>query len=170
MNRVVLGEMRDSEAAEAFIDVCSSGHPGMSTIHARSARDALGRLELFLTRAQGNIGIESIRKQIANSVSVVVYIGLDFNDRKRRIREVVEVNSASDGALQLSPIFAACQTEHGIRWRRDGGLSAFQETLKSGMALCYRDQATYSDVAVTLLASARSCRRRDEQSTVCDIF
>ena len=52
MNRIIFGEIRDAEAAEAFVDVCSSGHPGLSTIHARSASDALTRLELFLGRSQ----------------------------------------------------------------------------------------------------------------------
>ncbi len=128
MNRVILGEMRDAETAEAFIDVCASGHAGMSTIHARSARDALSRLELFLARAQGNIDIRNIRRQIANAVSVVVYLGLDKRSKKRRIVEVLEVGTSADGAIQVSPLytFAADPVPH---WRRDGGISLFTETL-----------------------------------------
>jgi len=85
MNRIILGEMRDAEAAEAFVDVCASGHSGMSTIHARSAKDAISRLELFLLRAQPQAGSEVIRRQIANSVCAVAYICLDKKTSKRRI-------------------------------------------------------------------------------------
>lgn len=129
MNRVILGEMRDAEAAEAFIDVCASGHAGMSTIHARSGRDAISRLELFLARAQGHVTIETIRKQISNAVSVVVFIDIDKSTRMRRIFEVVEVGSAADGAVQISPIFSYAPRDNIPEWKRDGGVSSYQELL-----------------------------------------
>lgn len=44
-HRVLLGEMRDSEAAAMFIDEVTAGHPGsLSTIHGRTAADAARRL------------------------------------------------------------------------------------------------------------------------------
>lgn len=129
MNRIVLGEMRDAETAEAFIDVCASGHAGMSTIHARSARDALSRLELFLARAQGNVGSDTIRRQIANAVSVVVFLGLDKSARRRRIQEAVEVGTAADGTIQISPMYTYLAGGGLPRWRRDSGISFFRELL-----------------------------------------
>ncbi|MFN8390268.1 MAG: ATPase, T2SS/T4P/T4SS family [Bdellovibrionota bacterium] len=136
MNRLILGEMRDSEAAEAFIDVCSSGHAGMSTIHAKSAKDALSRLELFLARAQPGVGADTLRRQIANAVSVVVYLGLDKLRRQRRIVEVTEVGSFIDGAIQLSPIFRYHPHEAHPAWRRESGVSAFTEPmLRNGSML-----------------------------------
>lgn len=136
MNRIILGEMRDAEAAEAFIDVCASGHAGMSTIHARSARDALCRLELFLSRAQGNIGIDAIRKQIANAISVVVALGFDKNTQKRRIVEVLEVGTSADGAVQISPIFSFHPAHSLPRWNREGGVSIYHDLLReSGITL-----------------------------------
>ncbi|MBL7662754.1 CpaF family protein [bacterium] len=134
MNRVILGEMRDAEAAEAFIDVCASGHAGMSTIHARSARDAIYRLEIFLARAQGNVTIETIRRQIANAISVIVFINVDPKTSKRRIYEVLEVGTSSDGAVQVSPMFSfkgIKGQEDNPRWKRDSGISKFQDLLKT---------------------------------------
>ena len=131
MNRLILGEMRDAEAAEAFIDVCASGHAGMSTIHARSARDALGRLELFLSRAQGNVSSDTIRRQVANAVSVVVFLGVDKHSFKRRVVEVAEVGAFSDGAVQFSPIFRFQNREGVPEWRREGGLTTFCEILRT---------------------------------------
>ncbi len=130
MNRIILGEMRDGEAAEAFIDVCASGHPGMSTIHARSARDAISRLELFLARAQGNVTIETIRRQIANALSIVVFLDLDRSTGKRRIMEVLEVGSSSDGAVQLSPMFSFIAGETFPEWKRGTGISLYQDVLR----------------------------------------
>ena len=129
MNRVILGEMRDAEAAEAFIDVCASGHSGMSTIHARSAKDAISRLELFLSRAQGNVGIETIRRQIANAVSVVVFLAVDPVHKKRRIMEVVEIGSAADGAVEISPMFTFDNSAHLPQWVREAGVSNFGKVL-----------------------------------------
>jgi len=136
MNRVILGEMRDAEAAEAFIDVCASGHAGMSTIHARNARDALSRLELFLSRAQGQVDISTIRRQIANAVAVVVFLGVDKQQHKRRVMEVLEVCSSAEGIVQVSPIFSFSKNSNDIRWDRGSGISTFAELLNNnGVAL-----------------------------------
>lgn len=128
MNRIILGEMRDSEAAEAFIDVCASGHAGISTIHARNSRDALSRLELFLVRAQGNVSIEAIRRQIANAVSVIVFLGLEKKEKKRRILEVFEVGSSADGFIQINPIFTFIPAKSA--WIRAAGISRFTQELR----------------------------------------
>lgn len=136
MNRIILGEMRDANAAEAFIDVCASGHPGMSTIHARSARDAIARLELFLARAQPGVSTETVRRQIANALSVVVFLGVDRVSQKRRIMEVLEVGSSSDGVVQVSPMFSYLPYEGVPEWIREGGISEFDGLLrKNGIEL-----------------------------------
>lgn len=134
MNRLILGEMRDAEAAEAFIDVCSSGHAGMSTIHARSARDALARLELFLARAQGNVSDTTIRRQIANALSIVVHLGVHPGTQERVIQEIVEIGSSSDGPIQITPVFRCVPDgadEGGPPvWRRESSTSHFRELLR----------------------------------------
>lgn len=133
MNRLILGEMRDARAAESFVDVCSSGHSGMSTIHARSARDSLSRLELFLGRAQGQVGVETIRREIADAVSVVVHLGVDPAAGRRRIMEVIEIASYSDGAIQQLPMFRLANDGQaaGPVWRRGAGVSQFDKQLRA---------------------------------------
>jgi pilus assembly protein CpaF len=141
MNRLILSEMRDSEAAEAFIDVCASGHSGMSTIHARSAKDAIGRLELFLARSQGNVNNETIRRQIANAISVVVYLDIDKANKKRRIKEIIEIVGYSDGSIQYSPMFKFQEDTRLPEWSRLAGISSFNDTLKnSGIELPFSGQ------------------------------
>ena len=130
MNRIILGEMRCAQAAEAFIDVCSSGHSGISTIHSRSAKDAISRLELFLARAQGNVSLENIRRQIANAIGAVIYLGVDKVTKKRRVLEVIEIGSSSDGVVQLSPIFTLTPVNGNVCWRRENGVSQFNSILE----------------------------------------
>ena len=130
MNRIILGEIRDGEAAEAFVDVCSSGHSGLSTIHAKSARDAVSRLELFLSRAQGDVGMETIRKQIANAITGVVYIGIDSINGKRRVLSVYEVESASDGNVRMGPMYQY-SSDGRVHWIRGTGISRYQQTLSN---------------------------------------
>ena len=129
MNRVILGEMRDAEAAEAFMDVCSSGHAGMSTIHARSAKDALSRLELFLSRTQGNVPVETLRREIANAVSAVVHLGLDKVQQRRRVMSILEVGAAADGVVQVSPMFSFAPVNGLPEWRREAGISMYHDLL-----------------------------------------
>ena len=105
MNRIVFGEIRDGEAAESFIDVCSSGHPGMSTVHARSAADAVSRLELFLGRVQKNTAANVITRQIANAVQVIVHIDICSQTGQRRIFNVREISGFADSVLRQSTIF-----------------------------------------------------------------
>jgi pilus assembly protein CpaF len=131
MNRLILGEMRDAEAAESFIDVCSSGHSGMSTIHSRNARDALVRLELFLSRAQPQVTSASIKQQIANAISVVVHLGIDKREKKRRILEIAELAGAGDGSIQLAPMYRFDQRPTRPSWFRGDGISKFNRELAS---------------------------------------
>jgi pilus assembly protein CpaF len=93
MNRVIFGEIRDAEAAEAFVDVCASGHPGLSTLHGRSAVDAVTRLELFLARAQRNADRGLLGAQVATAVQVVVVADVCKLTGMRRIVDVRDWSS-----------------------------------------------------------------------------
>ena len=104
--RVILGEMRTPYAAEAFIEGVQTGHVGMSTIHARNARETLTRLEGLLGRAQKAVAMEVIRQQIALAVDVVVWLFRDKETGRPRVGEIIEVgNNTLEGKMQTRPIF-----------------------------------------------------------------
>lgn len=105
MNRIIFGEIRDAEAAEAFIDVCASGHPGVSTIHARSAAEAVTRLELFLGRAQAGAGRSILTEQIVTAVQAIVHVNVCRATGRRRIMEVREIGPIADGVVRQRMIF-----------------------------------------------------------------
>lgn len=132
MNRIVFGEIRDAEAAEAFIDVCSSGHPGLSTVHARSALDTVARLELFLARAQRGASQRALTEQVATAVQAVVHLGLCKDTGKRRVLDVREIGPVADGVLRQREIFRY-QVQNGLpAWRVVNRTSAQREALEDG--------------------------------------
>ncbi|RME59917.1 MAG: CpaF family protein [Candidatus Dadabacteria bacterium] len=137
MNRIIFGEIRDAEAAEAFIDVCSSGHPGLSTIHAKSGAEALTRLELFLGRAQRGVARQIIYEQIATAVQVIVFLNICKVTGKRRIIEVREVSGAADGTLRQRLLFNYEPQDGLAVWKVKNKSSCFREQIESCSEPCF---------------------------------
>jgi pilus assembly protein CpaF len=131
MNRIIFGEIRDAEAAEAFVDVCASGHPGISTIHARSATEAITRLELFLGRAQKGVGRAVLNEQIVTAVQVVVFVDFCHQTGRRRIMEVKEIGPVADGVIRQRDIFKYQVVGNLPQWRVLNKISAHREDLES---------------------------------------
>lgn len=130
MNRVIFGEIRDAEAAEAFVDVCASGHPGLSTLHGRSAIDAVTRLELFLARAQRNADRALLGAQVATAVQVVVVADVCKLTGMRRIMDVRELGPVADGVLRQREIFSYRNDTGTPHWFVSGRVSAFRDRLE----------------------------------------
>jgi len=129
--RVILGEMRTPFAAEAFLESAQTGHVGMSTIHARNARETLVRLESLLGRAQKSVSIEIIRQQIALAVDSVVWLIREKGTGRPRIAEVIEVGHFVEGTIQVRPMFSLIKQGAKPVWRVDSWTSNFDEQLKA---------------------------------------
>lgn len=131
MNRIIFGEIRDAEAAEAFVDVCASGHPGISTIHARSASEAMTRLELFLGRAQKGVGRAVLNEQIVTAVQAIVFVDFCRVTKARRIFEVKEIGPVADGVIRQRDIFQY-QVSNGVpQWRVLTRVSAHRDLIEA---------------------------------------
>ena len=128
-NRVLLGEMRTPFAAEAFLEGVQTGHVGMSTIHARNARETLTRLEGLLGRAQQSVSTEILRQQIALAVDVVVWLFREKETGKPRVGEIIEVGHCVEGVIQTRPMFSILKTGKDPLWRVDSWASFFDEEL-----------------------------------------
>lgn len=131
MNRIIFGEIRGAEAAEAFIDVCASGHPGLSTIHARSASEALTRMELFLGRAQKGVSKAVLNEQLSTAVQVIVFVNVCPISGKRRIIEVKEIGGAADGVLRQRELFRYQVKDMVPSWCVVNRVSNFREGLET---------------------------------------
>ncbi|MCI5065445.1 Flp pilus assembly complex ATPase component TadA [bacterium] len=129
--RVILGEMRTPYAAEAFLESAQTGHVGMSTIHARNARETLVRLESLLGRAQKSVSIDIIRQQIALAIECVVWLFREKGSGKPRVGEIIEVGHFVEGVIQVRPMFTLVKTGKNPAWRVDSWTSTFDEILAS---------------------------------------
>ncbi len=129
--RVILGEMRTPFAAEAFLESAQTGHVGMSTVHARNARETLVRLESLLGRAQKSVAIDIIRQQIALAVDSIVWLIREKGTGKPRIAEVIEVGHFVEGTIQVRPMFTLVKQGQRPVWRVDSWTSNFDEQLKA---------------------------------------
>src|SRR4051812_3652826 len=72
-DRIVVGEVRGSEALD-MLQAMNTGHDGsISTIHCNSPRDALSRLETITMMAGMELSNKAIREQIASALQLIVY-------------------------------------------------------------------------------------------------
>jgi pilus assembly protein CpaF len=88
-SRIVVGEVREAEALDLLIAL-NSGLPGMGTIHANSARDAITKLQTLPLLAGENISHKFIAPTVASAIDLVIQVSLD-PDGKRRVVEISKV-------------------------------------------------------------------------------
>ena len=108
--RIVVGEVRQAECLDLLIAL-NSGMPGMSTIHANSAREAVTKLCTLPLLAGENIGSRFVVPTVAGCVDIVLHIATD-RDGTRRLREVVGVPGRVEAdVVELEPIFVRQGTQ-----------------------------------------------------------
>jgi pilus assembly protein CpaF len=96
-DRIVIGEVRGPEALD-LLTALNTGHDGaLSTVHANSPIDALGRLETLALMAGLGLPHEAIAEQVQRGIDLVVHLerGADGARRVVEIAEVVRVAGAT---------------------------------------------------------------------------
>lgn len=100
-NRVILGEVRGSEALD-LLDLWNTGHPGGAcSLHANNAEAALKRLRSLVGR--NHEAPREIEPLIAEVQPIVLHLTHDLH-RGRVLREVLEVRSWESGRYQVQPL------------------------------------------------------------------
>lgn len=103
-SRLVVGEVRQAECLDLLISL-NSGVPGMATLHANSAREALTKMCTLPLLAGENIGAGFVVPTVASCVDLVVQIRLDA-DGRRRVSEIVGVpGRVESGVIEAADIF-----------------------------------------------------------------
>ena len=88
-DRIIIGEVRGSEAVD-LLQALNTGHDGsLSTGHANSPEDMLSRLETMVLMGI-EIPLPAIRRQIASGIDVIVHLGR-MRDRSRKVLQVLEI-------------------------------------------------------------------------------
>jgi len=107
-SRIVVGEVRAEECLDLLLAL-NSGLPGMATVHANSAREALVKLCTLPLLAGENISARFVVPTVAASVDIVVHIGVEA-DGRRRVREIVAVPGRVEAdVIETEAIFTSCQ-------------------------------------------------------------
>lgn len=99
-DRLVLGEIRGTEAIH-LLHALNTGHDGsMSTIHANSAADAVTRLCTLVIQSAANWPLAAVHEHVARAIDVIVHVERGA-DGHRSIREVVELDrrTRTDGVV-----------------------------------------------------------------------
>jgi pilus assembly protein CpaF len=107
-DRIIMGEIRD-ECGYDLLQAMNTGHGGtLSTIHAKSAWNALNCLSDLALSARANLNHAFVRSETAEAIDFVLYCERDHTGR-RRVRELVKVNgyTHADQAFQTEDIYRA---------------------------------------------------------------
>jgi pilus assembly protein CpaF len=93
-DRIIMGEIRD-ECGYDLLQAMNTGHGGtLSTIHAKSAWDALNRLSDLALSARPNLNHSFIRSETAEAIDFILYCERDHAGH-RRVRELITVSGYS---------------------------------------------------------------------------
>ena len=103
-DRLVVGEVRQAESLDLLIAL-NSGLPGMATLHANSAREAVTKMCTLPLLAGENVSARFVVPTVAASIDLVVQIGLE-SDGRRRVSEIVAVPGRVEGdVVETADVF-----------------------------------------------------------------
>src|ERR1700712_327250 len=102
--RIIVGEVRAAECLDLLLAL-NAGLPGLATLHANSAREALVKLCTLPLLAGDNISARFVVPTVASSVDLVVHLGLDQHG-VRRVNEIVAVpGRVEHDIVETEPVF-----------------------------------------------------------------
>ena len=103
-SRIVIGEVRAEECLDLLLAL-NAGLPGMATLHANSAREAVVKMCTLPLLAGENISARFVVPTVAACLDLVVHLGIDA-DGQRRVREIVGVpGRVEHDVIEIEPIF-----------------------------------------------------------------
>jgi pilus assembly protein CpaF len=115
-SRIIVGEVRQAESLDLLIAL-NSGLPGMCTVHANSAREAIVKMCTLPLLAGENVGSRFVVPTVASSVDLVVHCALE-HDGVRRVREIAAVPGRVEGdVIEVADLFVQ---RDGVLRRADG--------------------------------------------------
>jgi pilus assembly protein CpaF len=125
-DRIVIGEVRGGEALD-MLQAMNTGHDGsLTTIHANSPRDALGRVENMVSMTGISFPIQALRSQIASAIDIIIQVERQ-EDGRRRVVSLQETNGMEGDIITTSEIFKF--TRRGL----DGAGNVLGELTSTGI-------------------------------------
>ncbi|WP_205683882.1 CpaF family protein [Brevibacillus migulae] len=102
-DRIIIGEVRGNEAID-MLQAMNTGHEGsLTTIHANSPKDALGRLEAMVIMSGLALTVDVIRGYFVGALDLIVQ-SERLTDGKRKLVSIAEI-AEEDGETKIREIF-----------------------------------------------------------------
>ncbi|PTM54776.1 CpaF family protein [Desmospora activa] len=122
-DRIIVGEVRGSEAFD-MLQAMNTGHEGsLTTIHSNSPSDALSRLEAMVMMSGMDLPSTIIRQYIVGAVDLIIQIGR-LPDGQRKMLEITEISEQPDGSIKVQDIFRFVQTNVNEEGQVEGYFTA----------------------------------------------
>lgn len=103
-SRIIVGEVREAESLDMLISL-NSGLPGMASLHANSARDAVTKLCTLPLLAGENVSSRFVVPTVASCIDLVVHLDI-LPSGARRVREIVGLpGRVEEGIVEISDLF-----------------------------------------------------------------
>ena len=103
-DRLVVGEVREAESLDMLIAL-NSGLPGMCTVHANSAHDAVTKICTLPLLAGENISSAFVVPTVASCIDLVVHCSRHANGR-RQVTEILSLGRrVENGIIESSMVF-----------------------------------------------------------------
>ena len=130
-DRIVVGECRGPEALD-MLQAMNTGHDGsMTTVHANTSEDVILRLEVLVQQA-ADLPIESIHRQIASAIDIVVQLARLDNGRRcvTQITQFVDYDEIEQ-RIMYKDIFKMSHSGYDALLVPTGALPTFMPKLMS---------------------------------------
>ena len=122
-DRIVVGEVRGAEALD-MLQAMNTGHDGsLTTVHANSPRDAIGRIETMVSMTGISFPIRALRAQNASAVNIVIQVQRG-DDGRRRLVSIQEISGMEGDIISMSEIFTFRRTGVDAEGNVQGRLEA----------------------------------------------
>src|SRR5262245_27324079 len=103
-DRIVIGEVRGAEALD-MLQAMNTGHDGsLTTVHANTPRDALGRIENMVSMTGITFPVKALRSQIASAIDILIQVERQ-EDGRRRVVSLQETNGMEGDVITTSELF-----------------------------------------------------------------
>lgn len=103
-DRIIVGEVRSSEALD-MLQAMNTGHDGsITTIHANNPRDSLSRIETMVMMAGMELPLKAIREQVSSAINIIVQVAR-FSDGTRKIINISEITGMEGEIITLQDIY-----------------------------------------------------------------
>ena len=118
-DRIIVGEVRGSEAFD-MLQAMNTGHEGsLTTLHANGPVDAMNRLETMVLMGDMAIPVPAIRDYIGNAIDIIVNVER-LSDGRRKVTSINEVIGTINGEINIKKIFGFKQKGLTLSGEVDG--------------------------------------------------